>query len=85
VLVVSRKENESIKIEPLDGVDLNLTLREVFAQGPIVLTLTHIGPRRVRILIEAPSVLKIMRGEIAAAAEAQHTDAIGSTRNGTGR
>jgi sRNA-binding carbon storage regulator CsrA len=85
VLVVSRKENESIRIEPLDGVDLNLTLREVFAQGPIVLTLTHISSRRVRILIEAPSALKIMRGEIAAADEEQHADAIGSTLNGTGR
>jgi sRNA-binding carbon storage regulator CsrA len=63
MLVVSRKENESIKIEPLEGVDPSLTLREVFAQGPILLTLRHVGPRRVRIVIDAPAVLKIMRGE----------------------
>ena len=65
MLVLSRKENESIKIEPLAGVDLSLTLREVFAQGPILLTLRHVGPRRVRIVIEAPSALKILRGEVA--------------------
>jgi sRNA-binding carbon storage regulator CsrA len=63
VLVVSRKENESIRIEPLDGVDPSLTLHEVFAQGPIVLTLTHVGARRVRVLIDAPRALKISRSE----------------------
>ena len=63
MLVVTRKENESIKIEPVDGVDPSLTLREVFAHGPIVLKLTHVGQRRVRIVVEAPSALKIMRNE----------------------
>lgn len=61
MLVVSRKENESIKIEPLDGIDLSLTLHEVFAQGPIVLTLKHVGSTRVRIVVQAPHALKIMR------------------------
>jgi sRNA-binding carbon storage regulator CsrA len=69
MLVLSRKENESIKIEPLEGVDPSLTLREVFAQGPILLTLRHVGPRRVRIVIEAPSALKILRGEVAESSE----------------
>ncbi len=63
MLVVSRKENESIKIEPLDGIDPSLTLHEVFAQGPIVLTLKHVGARRVRIVVEAPGALRIMRSE----------------------
>ena len=61
VLVVSRKENESIKIEPLDGIDPSLTLHEVFAKGPIVLTLKHVGARRVRIVVEAPGALRIIR------------------------
>jgi len=61
VLVVSRKENESIKIEPLDGIDPSMTLHEVFAKGPIVLTLKHVGARRVRIVVEAPGALRIMR------------------------
>jgi sRNA-binding carbon storage regulator CsrA len=61
VLVVSRKENESIRIEPIEGVDPSLTLQEVFANGAIVVRLTHIGMRRVRLVIEAPTALKIMR------------------------
>jgi sRNA-binding carbon storage regulator CsrA len=67
VLVVSRKENESITIEPADGLDPSLTLRDIFEHGSIVLTLAHVGPRRVRIAIEAPSALKIMRSEAAGA------------------
>jgi sRNA-binding carbon storage regulator CsrA len=65
VLVVSRKENESIRIEPLAGIDPSLTLHEVFAQGPIVFTLTHVGARRVRLVIDAPHALKISRSEAA--------------------
>ncbi len=68
MLVVTRKANESIKIEPVDGVDPSLTLREVFAQGPIFLKLAHVGQRRVRIVVEAPSSLKVMRSEAAATA-----------------
>lgn len=68
MLVVTRKENESIKIEPVEGVDPSLTLREVFAQGPILLKLAHVGQRRVRIVVEAPSSLKVMRNEAAAMA-----------------
>lgn len=63
MLVVSRKENESIKIEPLEGIDPSLTLHEVFAHGPIVLTLKHVGARRVRIVVEAPGALRIMRSQ----------------------
>jgi len=69
MLVVSRKENESITIEPLEGIDPSLTLREVFAHGPIRLTLKHVGARRVRIVIQAPSALKIMRSDAGAVAE----------------
>jgi sRNA-binding carbon storage regulator CsrA len=61
MLVVSRKENESIRIEPVDGVDPSLTLREAFARGSIVVKLQHVGTRRVRLLIEAPLALKIIR------------------------
>ena len=70
MLVVTRKANESIKIEPVDGVDPSLTLREVFAQGPILLKLAHVGQRRVRIVVEAPSSLKVMRNEAASACAA---------------
>jgi len=37
MLVVSRKEKESIVIEPVERLDPSVTLREAFAHGPIVL------------------------------------------------
>ncbi len=61
VLVLSRKENESIRIEPVEGLDPSLTLREAFASGAIVVRLQHIGHRRVQLVIEAPPALKVMR------------------------
>jgi sRNA-binding carbon storage regulator CsrA len=67
MLVISRKENESIRIEPIDGIDPSLTLREAFANGSIVVTLQHVGTRRVRLLIEAPLALRIIRSACASA------------------
>ena len=76
MLVVSRKENESITIEPADGLDPSMTVREAFAHGPIVVTIAHVGPRRVRIAIEAPSVLKIMRKDGEPPASEAQTEAM---------
>ena len=64
MLVVSRKENESIRIEPVDGLDPSLTLREAFASGAIIVRLQHVGHKRVRLVIDAPPSLKIMRTEV---------------------
>jgi sRNA-binding carbon storage regulator CsrA len=63
VLVVSRKEHESIRIEPVEGLDPSMTLREAFAHGPILVKLFHIGYKRVRLAIEAPSPLRVRRGD----------------------
>lgn len=64
MLVVSRKENESIRIEPAEGVDLTITLGELFALGPILVTLVHASPRRVRLAVDAPRPLRISRSEL---------------------
>ena len=61
MLVISRKENESIRIEPAPGIDPALTLLEAFQSGVIVVTLMRVGARRVRLVIEAPAALKVMR------------------------
>ena len=61
MLVISRKENESITLEPAEGLDPSLTLREVFGRGPIVFRVIHVGSRRVQLLIKAPDQLRIWR------------------------
>ena len=61
MLVISRKENECITIEPIEGLDPKLTLRDVFENGAVVVRIVHAG-RRVRLLVDAPPELKIYRG-----------------------
>lgn len=68
MLIVSRKDKEWIRIEPIDGLDPKLTLRDVFADGPIIVKVMHVG-RRVRLVIDAPPALKIWRGSPAAGGE----------------
>ena len=63
MLVISRKVQESIRIEPAVGLDPLLTLREVFQDRPIIFTLVHVGQRRVRVMIDAPAPLKVWRSD----------------------
>jgi sRNA-binding carbon storage regulator CsrA len=62
MLIVTRKENESIDIDLRDGVDPSLTLQQAFSAGPIRVTLAHVGSNRVRVAIVAPPTLRIRRG-----------------------
>ena len=61
MLVVSRRADEAIQIKLADGVDGNLTLNELFANGPIEITLLGGNGRRVKMGIEAPPELCILR------------------------
>jgi sRNA-binding carbon storage regulator CsrA len=61
MLVVSRRADETIQIKLADGVDGNLTLKDLFAKGPIEITLLGGNGRRVRMGIEAPRELCILR------------------------
>lgn len=70
MLVVSRKENESVRIKPAPGVDPALTLLEAFQSGDIVVKLMRVGSRRVRLVIEAPAALRILRDQAPDAAGA---------------
>jgi sRNA-binding carbon storage regulator CsrA len=63
MLVVSRRADESIQIKLADGVDGNLTLNDLFAKGPIAITLLGGNGRRVKMGIEAPPELCILRVE----------------------
>ena len=63
MLVISRKETESIRIEPIEGLDPSLTVREAFLHGPIIVTLVRVGGRRARLAVDAPTPLKIWRGK----------------------
>ena len=62
MLIVTRKTNESITIEPLGTVDPEMTLGEAFRNGPIEIKLIRINRTRVRLAIDAPPEFQVWRG-----------------------
>jgi sRNA-binding carbon storage regulator CsrA len=65
MLVLSRRADESIVIQPAEGVDENMTLAQLFADGPIQITLLGGTGRRIKMGIEAPEHLSIRRKDVA--------------------
>lgn len=63
MLVLSRRADESIVIQPAEGADEAMTLKELFANGPIQITLLGGTGRRIKMGIEAPTQLAIRRKE----------------------
>jgi sRNA-binding carbon storage regulator CsrA len=61
MLVVSRRADEAIQIKLAEGADGNLTLNDLFAKGPIEITLLGGNGRRMKVGIEAPPELSIRR------------------------
>jgi len=61
MLVVSRRPDESILIKLADDADGDLKLKDVFAHGPIEITLLGGTGRRVKVGIAAPPQLSIRR------------------------
>ena len=67
MLIVSRKDAESIEISPEDGIDPKMTLAELFAAGPIEITIFSAEGNRVKMGVQAPNELRIWRKKAAAA------------------
>ncbi len=65
MLVLSRRADESIVIQPADGVDPNMSMGQLFANCPIPSTLLGGTGRRVKMGIEAPEQLSIRRKDVA--------------------
>lgn len=51
-------------IQPADGVDGNMTMTELFANGPIQITLLGGTGRRIKMGIDAPEQLAIRRKDV---------------------
>jgi sRNA-binding carbon storage regulator CsrA len=65
MLVIRRRSDESIVIQPAEGADANMTLAQLFADGPIQITLLGGTGRNVKMGIEAPEYLAIRRKDVA--------------------
>ena len=67
MLIVSRRDAESIEIRPGDGIDTSMTLADLFSNGPIEITIFSSNNNRVKMGVQAPEQLCIWRkGPVAA-------------------
>lgn len=65
MLVLSRKFGESILIRLSEDVDPDMSVRDLFQQGPIRIRLINQAENAVRVGIDAPLELAVVREEIA--------------------
>ncbi len=67
MLIVSRRDAESILIRPGEGIDPSITLADLFQNGPIEITIFSANNNRVKMGVQAPEELSIWRkGAVAA-------------------
>lgn len=64
MLIVTRRDSESILISPGDGIDPDMTLRDLFQHGPIEITVFSTGQKRVKMGVQAPTQLSIWRKDV---------------------
>lgn len=67
MLIVSRRDAESILIRPGEGIDPQTTLADLFSNGPIEITVFSTGGSRVKMGVQAPEQLSIWRKSAATA------------------
>ena len=67
MLIVSRKDAESIEIRPGDDIDPSMTLGDLFSNGPIEITIFSSNNNRVKMGVQAPRQLCIWRKKAAIA------------------
>ena len=61
MLIVSRRDAESILIRPGDDIDPKMTLEDLFQSGPIEIKIYSSGGSRVKMGVQAPEQLSIWR------------------------
>ena len=67
MLIVSRRDAETILIRPGDNTDMTMTLADLFASGPIEITIFSSNDSRVKMGVQAPQQLSIWRKNAVAA------------------
>ncbi len=67
MLIVSRRDAESIEIRPGEETDMQMTLADLFSNGPIEITVFSATGNRVKMGVQAPTELSIWRKKAAAA------------------
>lgn len=77
MLVLTRKAQERLLISSSKAIDPKMTVKELFAKGPLKITVVEIDRNRVRLGIDAHRDLDILRWEVSERNEAQKRGLVG--------
>jgi sRNA-binding carbon storage regulator CsrA len=64
MLIISRRPGESLFIDLAESVDPDMTVGELFSDGPVEVAIMGVKGDQVKVGTEAPSELSIMRDEL---------------------
>jgi carbon storage regulator CsrA len=64
MLSFTRRSEESLLIYPNEAIDPKLTVGELFANGPIKVQVVQVEGNQVRLGVNAPRALLVMRDEL---------------------
>lgn len=65
MLVLTRRQGQSILIQPASQLDPSTTIADLFAQGPIEVAILGIDGKQIKVGIDAPQTLSVLRNELA--------------------
>lgn len=64
MLRITRKEDQSFMLFPSDELPNDMTVAELFSQGPIEVIIEEARTRHVKVAIDAPLELCVLRHEL---------------------
>ena len=64
MLVLTRRQGEYVTVFPAAEVDPNMTVAELFKDGPMEIHVGSINKNQVRLNIKAPNELLLLRNEL---------------------
>lgn len=65
MLVLSRKEGERLRLYPSANIDPDMTVAELFSHGAIEIEIAAIKGSNVKVAVDAPYGILILRKELA--------------------
>lgn len=64
MLVFTRRIGESFVLYPSPELDTNMTVAELFAAGPIEISVVEMRPHQIRVGVDAPPEMLVFRSEL---------------------
>lgn len=64
MLVLTRRQGQSIMIRPAADLDPATTISDLFANGPIEIAVLGVDGKQIKVGVDAPRLLSVLRNEL---------------------